>query len=164
MARVIIRIPNKIIEQIRPALLRCGNRECGGILMGEHIGQNEFRVANFTVQSNGGTISRFVRTVTGLITKLAEFFEKTEHRYKKYNYLGEWHSHPLFALKPSQEDFQTMRNIIDDPNVGANFVVLILVKINSDRVDWKAWSLLPGGMFETAQIIIDRKIHDILQT
>jgi proteasome lid subunit RPN8/RPN11 len=160
VSRAKIRLPAYITEQIREALLKYGSRECGGILMGEHVGHDEFRVVDLTVQSQAGTISRFVRAVASFVTKLAAFFERTEYRYQKYNYLGEWHSHPLFALQPSRDDFLTMRDIIDDSEVGANFVVLMLAKLSNGNVESKAWTLIPGGVLIEADVIPEGATHD----
>ncbi len=128
--------------------------------MGEHVAHEEFRVVDLTVQLQVGTISRFVRAVASFVTKLAAFFQRTEYRYKKYNYLGEWHSHPLFELQPSWDDFQTMRDIIDDSEVGANFVVLMLTKLNSGNVELRAWALTPGGALMEADVIPDGASHE----
>lgn len=155
MPRTKIRFPYHITEQIREALLKCGARECGGILMGEHVGYEEFRILDLTIQSQAGTMSRFVRAIAGFVAKLAAFFERTGHRYQKYNYLGEWHSHPCFALQPSRDDYVTMRDIVDDPAVGAHFVVLLLVRLNRGKVESKAWTLLPGGALADADVISD---------
>jgi len=148
-----IHLPNHITDRIRQALVQCGSRECGGILMAEHQGHQEFCIDDITIQVKGGTLANFVRQVTGFLSRLIQFFERTEHRYSKFNYLGEWHSHPHYSLQPSRDDYQAMRNIVDDPEVGANFVVLMLAKMNSSQLDLRAWSLLPGGEFVEATII-----------
>ena len=128
--------------------------------MGEYISDGVFRVVDVTIETESGTISRFVRAVTGVLAKLYAFFERTEHRYQQFNYLGEWHSHPLFALRPSQDDFHAMRDIIDDPEVGANFVILMLVKSNRTTIESRAWSLLPGGSFTEAEITYEGAVHE----
>lgn len=120
--------------------------------MGHHVADCEFRVVDLTIQTKGGTVSRFIRAVAGFARKLTEFFNSTDHHYTEYNYLGEWHSHPLFALQPSTDDLQTMRDIVDDPEVGANFVVLMIVKLVNEKVVARAWSLLPDGVFVDAQV------------
>ena len=160
MPRIKIRLPGYIIERIREALLKHGNRECGGILMGEHVNHEEFCVVDLTVQPEAGTVSRFVRAVASFVAKLAAFFERTEYCYQKYNYLGEWHSHPLYTLQPSWDDVQTMRDIIDDPEVGANFVVLMLAKLGNGNVEFRAWALAPGGVLIEADVTLDGATHE----
>jgi Prokaryotic homologs of the JAB domain len=99
--------------------------------MGEHVDTNTFRVVEFTTQMQGGTVARFVRLLDGVIRPLRAFFKATKHEYVRFNYLGEWHSHPAFALEPSTTDQETMREIVEDPSVGARFALLLLVRLGS---------------------------------
>ena len=78
----------------------------------------------------GGTLLSSVRLVSSAVTALKKFFEKTNHDYTRFNYLGEWHSHPSFDSIPSRNDIFSMFEIINDREVNANFVVLIIVKLN----------------------------------
>jgi len=109
--------------------LRAGNLECGGILLGEHIGENQFAVREITIQGTG-TISRFIRKVEEAVTALGNFFRRHGNDYSRFNYLGEWHSHPLFEPRPSSVDHNSMLEIVTNPEVGANFVVLMIVKLD----------------------------------
>jgi hypothetical protein len=110
------------------ALLEAGKREIGGILMGEHVGVNTFRVKELTIQKKGGTFATFVRLVGYILGPLQNFFRSTNHDYSRFNYLGEWHSHHSFNLTPSSEDHRSMLGIVNDPEVGANFAVLLIVR------------------------------------
>ena len=125
-----ILLPPDIIQRLSAALGRAGVREIGGILMGEQIGENIFRVKNITVQQHGGSFAAFVRMVLDVIAPLTDFFRATNNNYTRFNYLGEWHCHPSFVPKPSSRDRETMRSIVDDPQVGANFAVLLIVRLN----------------------------------
>ena len=122
----------EIIQQLFDALQKAGKREVGGILMGEHIGPNTFRLNDITLQYKGGTFSTFIRLVEGILAPLLAFFDTNKHDYTRFNYLGEWHSHHSFALVPSRRDNTTMYNILLDPQLGAHFVLLLLVKLGSN--------------------------------
>jgi hypothetical protein len=129
-------VPAKIADDIREALLRVGLREIGGVLMGEHVGLDTFRVSHITIQKRGGTFATFVRIVNDILGPLQRFFSATKHEYKRFNYMGEWHSHHSFALRPSEADHVTMEEIANDSELGARFVLLFLVKLDSTgRVD-----------------------------
>jgi hypothetical protein len=123
-------IPPEISQQLVDALRQTGRREIGGILMGEHIGLDTFRVKELTIQRKGGTFAAFVRIVTEILEPLRAFFDSTKHDYKRFNYLGEWHSHHSFVLAPSGRDHMTMYDIAIDPQLGARFVVLLLVRLD----------------------------------
>lgn len=105
-----------------------------------------------------GTFARFVREVRAALSGIKAFFDRTSHQYEKYNYLGEWHSHPSFAPEPSGQDHAAMREIIDDPEVGATFVVLVIVKLDSDgRLIGTAHTYLPGGAAHRSDLLIERR-------
>jgi [CysO sulfur-carrier protein]-S-L-cysteine hydrolase len=138
-------IPPEIATRLADALSNAGRREIGGILMGEHIGPNKFRVKDLTIQRKGGTFATFVRLVSEILTPLRAFFESTKHDYTKFNYLGEWHSHHSFALRPSTKDDATMREMVSDPQLGARFVILFLVRLDEhDLLDGAVTIYQPG--------------------
>ena len=140
-------LPRSVTERLIAALRKGGKREVGGILMAEHVGSNEFRVADLTVQLQGGTFATFVRLVDSILTPLRAFFTATGRDYTRFNYIGEWHSHHSFQLTPSSRDDVTMLEIVMDPTVGARFAVLLIVRLN-EREDGLQHSLtvyLPSG-------------------
>src|SRR5439155_5778823 len=124
-------IPPEIALRLVNALAQAGKKEIGGILMGEHVGPDIFRVKEVTIQRKGGTFAAFIRIVADILAPLRAFFDATKHDYTRFNYLGEWHSHHSFALEPSGRDHMTMCDMVMDPQLGAHFVVLLLVKVNN---------------------------------
>src|SRR5438552_2278187 len=113
-------IPTIIINRLKYEL--CGRlREIGSVLVGEHVSGDVFRVADISVQRQGGALAHFVRDPVHHKEFLSEFFSRTGHDYLRFNYIGEWHSHPSFQPLPSQSDLETMYEIVNDPEVGANF-------------------------------------------
>src|SRR2546426_158241 len=101
-------VPPEITSRLVNALTEAGKREIGGILMGEHIGAETFRVKELTIQRKKGTFATFVRIVAEILAPLRAFFDATKHDYTRFNYLGEWHSHHSFLLEPSGQDHITM--------------------------------------------------------
>ncbi len=122
-------VPPEISQQLVDALRQTGQREVGGILMGEHVAPDTFRVKEITIQRKRGTFADFIRIVAEILAPLLAFFDTTKHDYTRFNYLGEWHSHHSFALAPSRRDHITMYDIVMTPQLGARFVVLLLVKL-----------------------------------
>ena len=125
-------IPRRVSDQLVNALREAEARETGGILMGEQIREGYFRVHEATVQSNAGTTGSFLRTPHQAATALSRFFDETGHDYLRFNYLGEWHSHPSLSLEPSLRDHATMWRIVHDITVGASFAVLLILALDSD--------------------------------
>lgn len=125
-------VPSKVRAQLQEVLMQVGRTEIGGILMGEDLGSDTFRISDLTVQRHGGTFATFVRFVKDCLTPLQNFFRSTKNEFQKFNYMGEWHSHHSFELMPSMDDHRSMFEIIEDDRVGANFVVLFIVKLDSN--------------------------------
>jgi len=123
----------QIIKRLKRELRRAGGREIGGLLMGEHVSEEVFHVVDISVQHAGGSHSCFIRNPSDHKIQLERFFAQTGNDYARFNYLGEWHSHPSFEPVPSSTDVQTMQSIVDDPNVGVNFLVLLIPKLGSRK-------------------------------
>jgi len=121
--------------------------------MGEHISQNTFRISRIAIQDNGGTFISFVRQLSAVVATLKRFFRDTGHNFTRYNYLGEWHSHPSFSLEPSSKDCETMWDIVEDATVGANFVVLMIVRWTNSGMEASATLFLLGRQLLECQII-----------
>lgn len=151
-----ILLPPEPVQRLSAALVRAGRREIGGILMGEHIGEGVFCVKDLTIQPYGGSFATFVRAVQDILAPLTQFFRTTNHDYTRFNYLGEWHSHPSFVPEPSSQDRATMRGIVDDPEVCPNFVVLMIVKLNdADQLEGSVTIFQPGGVEYAAELVVE---------
>lgn len=147
-----LKIPPEIAKEIALALSKNGRDECGGILMGEHTGVNHFTVRKISIHKKG-TWSTFVRFVEDAIRALNVFWKEHKENYSKFNYVGEWHSHPQFPEYPSDHDDKSMREIVDDEAVGANFAVLVVVRLQGRRLVGTVHTYLPGGIKE--QSVLD---------
>ena len=101
---MILLIPNEIEIRIRKELHRAGRIEIGGLLMGEHLFGDTFRVVDITAQRDGGSYAGFVRDPDLHTSQLESFFERTNGDYTRFNYVGEWHSHPNVCAEPSAID------------------------------------------------------------
>lgn len=148
-------LPSEIKERLIAELTKAKRVEIGGILMGEHIAEDEFKVCDLTVQRIKGGFAFFERLLQGMIEPLKRFFRKTNQNYGKFNYLGEWHSHPSFLLLPSVVDNATMSAIAEDEELGANFVVLLIVKLTSiDELKGTVTFYFPDGRCNQGELIL----------
>ena len=138
-------LPADLTERIMVALRKAGHREIGGILMAEHVGTNIFSVRDLTIHRRG-TIASFVRRIEDAVGFLRAFFHRTNHDYTKFNYIGEWHSHPGFESEPSLKDDASMREIVGDATTGATFAVLLIVKLGlGEKLHTSVHAYLPNG-------------------
>ncbi|WP_211252321.1 Mov34/MPN/PAD-1 family protein [Deinococcus marmoris] len=153
-------LPASLAQQLVTALRRAGSREIGGVLMGEHVGENLFRIVECTVQTQGGTASRFVRQAESHTVALDRFAEQHGHDPRRFNYLGEWHSHPCHPLVPSPTDIGTMEGIVNDLWIGANFAVLLLVRLGrAGALEAAARIYLPGAPAREATLILESRME-----
>ena len=138
-------LPSQVQDTIKAALHKSGRHEVGGVLMAEHVGPDRFEVKELTVHRRG-SVFNFVRAIEEAIGWLRAFFQRAQHDYTRFNYIGEWHSHPSFEPVPSPRDDTSMREIVQDNEVGANFVVLLIVKLTgTGQLIASVHTYLPDG-------------------
>ena len=125
---ITISLPSDQRALFRKLLRHAGRREIGGILMGEQIGENHFRVVEFSVDVTSGSPAHFVRSPEHHAIALEAFFRKTSADYSRFNYLGEWHSHPSFPVQPSTADIASMQGLVDGER-DIDFSALLIVKL-----------------------------------
>ncbi len=143
-------VPQKIIHRLTSELRRAGRYEIGGVLMGEFVSEGIFRVVEISVQNSRGSAACFTRDPAQHNAELEHFFDRTGRDYCRFNYLGEWHSHPGFRPLPSSTDVNAMQAIVDDPSVGATFVLLLIVRLAwSRRLEMSATAFQAGGSGRT---------------
>lgn len=152
---ITLTLRREVAERMRAALHAARRREIGGVLMAEHTGPNQFEVLDLTIHGQG-TIAYFFRKVEEAVTRLKSFFLRVNHDYVRFNYLGEWHSHPSFDLEPSDKDDRSIREIVEDRDVGANFVVLLIVKLaNNGELLTRAYTYLPNGTNSESTVTVE---------
>jgi integrative and conjugative element protein (TIGR02256 family) len=126
-------VTRPVIKRLERELRRAGRREIGGLLMGEHVRDELFRLVELSVQRGGGTKACFIRRPQDHKAQLEKFFAQTGNDFTRFNYLGEWHSHPSFEPLPSDTDIRTMQSMVEAPDVGVNFLVLMVCRMASRR-------------------------------
>ena len=113
---------NKLVA----ALKHAGAREIGGQLYGEQLAPSDFLVTDVTIQRRRGSVTQFLVDLVQAARDAVRFFDRSRHRYSRFNYIGEWHSHPRFAVRPSGTDIETMRALVRDPEFQGSFAVLMI--------------------------------------
>lgn len=136
--------PADLRRRLRREVSAAGRVEIGGVLMAEQIVPGHFRLTDFTIDGQRGGAAHFVRSVEDHQAALAVFFERTGSDFSRFNYLGEWHSHPNHAPVPSNEDVASMVSLVEGER-DIPFALLLVV-----RRTW--WSLLMSAcLFERGE-------------
>jgi len=124
-----IALPSAVRKKICRELSLAGRRETGGLLLAEQLDdQGRFRVVDVTVDPSGGESAYFERRPELHAQALEAFFEKHGNDFGRFNYLGEWHSHPSFPVDPSSTDMRTMQAMVEDAG-NIDFAVLMIVRL-----------------------------------
>jgi [CysO sulfur-carrier protein]-S-L-cysteine hydrolase len=125
---MLIILPPDIRRQLKTWLRRSGSREIGGVIMAEQIEPGTFAIRELSLDDITGSEAHFIRSPEYHTKALKAFFERTGADYSRFNYLGEWHSHPRFPTKPSRQDIFSMMDLITgERDIG--FAVLLIVRL-----------------------------------
>ena len=123
-----VELESDIDSRLRQALRQAGRREIGGMLFAEQLAPARFRLMDFSLDLFSGSHSHFRRDPRVHQQALNDFFEKTGHDFSRFNYLGEWHSHPSFSVAPSIEDIETMQSLVENRTGTIAFALLLVVR------------------------------------
>jgi hypothetical protein len=80
-------VARPVIKRLERELRRAGRRESGGLLMGEHLRDELFRLVELSVQRGGGTDVCFIRRPQDHKAQLEKFFAQSGNDFTRFNYL-----------------------------------------------------------------------------
>lgn len=140
-----LRLQGDQLIVLRDALRRAGTKEIGGQIYGEQLAPSDFRATELTFQRRWGTFARFVVDLVQAARDALRFFDRTQHEYRRFNYIGEWHSHPNFEVVPSDTDVAAMRHVVMDVDFKGTFAVLMITRLDGERLTCNAWLFDPRG-------------------
>lgn len=128
-----IALSQEFRARLHRVVRKAGRKEVGGVLMAEQLEPGHFRLIDFSLDEEMGGAAHFVRSVEHHQTALFNFFKRTGSDYGRYNYLGEWHSHPNHLPFPSPEDVRAMESLVDGER-DIPFALLLVVRADSRRL------------------------------
>lgn len=150
-----LRLPAKLLPLLQVALVKAGRREIGGQLFGEQLAVSDFRVTDIAIQARPGTVTRFFVDLVQASLDAVTFHDRTGHQYRRFNYLGEWHSHPSFPVEPSAVDTAAMRKLTVDPEFAGTFAVLMIARLDPGDLRLGAWIYDLNGAREAVTLEIE---------
>ena len=98
------------------------------MLFAEQLAAAHFRVVDFSLSTHSGSQTTFKRDPKLHRQALDNFFCRTGHDFTRFNYLGEWHSHPSFSTHPSRDDIATMTDLVGNSEE-ITFAALMIVRL-----------------------------------
>ena len=151
-----LRIGEQTIEIWTAALRRAGPREIGGVLFGEHVGEGDFRLVEATIQARGGSAHRFHRRARKARREIEALSRRHGDDAARFNYLGEWHSHPHAPAVASCVDKCTIFRLLQDPDSVVNFLVLLINRLDErGELELSAVSYLASGHMIPCHTVIE---------
>jgi [CysO sulfur-carrier protein]-S-L-cysteine hydrolase len=158
---ITLQMPPDLIEKLAIALSRAGQREIGGVLVGEHMGTELFRVAGLSIQRAGGNDASFVRNPQNHAAFIERFFRRTCNAYERFNYLGEWHSHPSFEVAPSAVGVHQMQMIVEEEPDAPLFAILLVLRLQDNwRLRLSATAFKPARSPEAVKLVVVSRPQD----
>lgn len=152
---IAIHLPFELVVRVAGALKKARQREVGGMLMGEHLGESRFRIVDLSIQTSGGGKACFVRDPRKHEAFIKNFFERTGKDFTRFNYLGEWHSHPNHLPLPSRTDRDSMREIVEGSDSSPLFAILIIFRMDRQQVAMNATAYRRDVAPEDVDLIIE---------
>ena len=98
--------------------------EAGGLMMGEHFGENTFRVTDVSLTI--GEPNRYYLDPAEHDSFVGAFRAKCPDA-ARFGIIGSWHSHPSGEPEASAGDLQTLKATMAHPSTDLAFKVLLIV-------------------------------------
>jgi integrative and conjugative element protein (TIGR02256 family) len=147
---LVVEISRPHLEEIAEELRKAGKAEIGGILLGEHLDEDHFRIVAYDINPMGDLrLGTFVRDEKSAAKRCEEFFKEKNQDFSRFNYIGEWHSHPQFEVQPSTEDDESMWSILGGAEGDPLFAVLMIVRLNRQVIECGMWAYFPNRIRNT---------------
>src|SRR5882672_8369952 len=147
-----LRLPVDQLLSLQNALSSAAKNEIGGQIFGEQLAPSDFRATELTFQMRPGTFARFVVDLIQAARDAVRFFDRTEHQYLRFNYIGEWHSHPSFEVRPSDTDVRSMEKLVRDPKFRGNFAILMITRLDDSQITCGGWLFDRSGGSEVIEV------------
>jgi [CysO sulfur-carrier protein]-S-L-cysteine hydrolase len=124
-----IELPVLVLEKIQAAVSLHYPKEFGGIFVGTYSNDETTAYISDVIipQKFTNGVTYFQRKTEDLNEQLKQVYEQSEG---KIIYLGEWHSHPNSTSNYSQSDYNAMKHIANDKNVGINNPLMLIFAFN----------------------------------
>lgn len=113
-------------------------------------------MTELTFQKRPGTFVRFIVDLVQAARDAESFFDRTAHHYTRFNYIGEWHSHPSFEVRPSGIDTKSMQDLVLDQDFQGDFAVLMITRIYQKNLIAKAWLFDRSGRQQSVNLEVEQ--------
>lgn len=148
-------VPKEISERIYKQVDKNGVNETKGALFAEQTGNEEFLIEDvYMSKTKGNTV--FSNLINNCAYKRFEkkYFKKHSFDYEKHNYIGDWHSHPLYECVPSNFDKKELMEELSKSN--AIFLIQVILKIENKQLIGKCYFCNKNSTYKECTLIIEQ--------
>lgn len=131
--KLTLEIDDKLLASIIDVGKQHYPNEFGGFLIGNYSENQSHLNITDTILPNkyNGTPNLFERDTIGIDKQLKLFYDEDPKKY----YLGEWHTHPNNAPKPSSTDIKAINSIANHPEVSIKNPIMLIIGYNKTEVE-----------------------------
>ena len=137
-------VPKEIANKLFSALKKAEDREIKGACFARFVEDDVYEIEEVYISHKIGS-NFFSNLVIDYRYKRFEkaYYKKNNYDFEKHNYIGDWHSHPLFDCIPSNYDINELEEELEKSN--ANFLVQLIVKISFQKLIGRCFFLSKGS-------------------
>lgn len=148
-------VPKEIANKIFIAMNKAGIKETKGALFARFISRNCYEIEDVFISKVKGT-NVFSNLIVNYSYRKFEkqYFKNHNYDYRNHNYIGDWHSHPLFECNPSNYDVDEAFDELNNSN--ANFLIQLIVKINNHMLVGNCFLYKRGNIKEKCELAIEQ--------
>jgi len=132
-----VSLSEAVAAKIRDGIPHRSQVEAGGVMLGELVGDDTFRVTDVSLTI--GKRRHYYCDPPEHQPFVDEFFARFPDR-KRFGLIGTWHSHPSGNAMPGRGDLQALKDKMASPLCDLSFMVLLIACLNG------AAELYAGGV------------------
>lgn len=148
-------VPKKITNKIFAAVNKAGTKETKGALFAKYVSYNCYEIEDVYISKVKGTNVFSILIVNCSYRKFEkQYFKKYNNDFENHNYIGDWHSHPLFECNPSNYDVHEAFDELENSN--ANFLIQLIVKIENNKLVGNCFLYKHGNIKKKCELLIEQ--------
>lgn len=144
-------------KQIEDAVRKNPSLETGGVMMGYSLGDDKWVIA---YASDPGPKAIHQPTSIFFDDEYLRKLVRKLNRSRRWQYLGDWHSHTIRRLSPSKGDKRTIWSKAVQSKYMSSSPLMLIVGLNKQSQLQARGFILGNSLREVGKIdLFDRKVH-----
>lgn len=147
-------VPKEVTNKILPTILEAGSLETKGALFARYVSLDCYEIEDVYISKIKGTNFFSNLIINHSYRKFEKrYYKKFKYDYENHNYIGDWHSHPLFECNPSSYDISEAFDELNNSN--ANFLIQLILKSEDGVLKGNCFLYKRGGVKEKCDLVIN---------